>query len=141
MRSLVAVRCLNILPKSSLLARNNSKRQALGAKGGLPCSIACLPDSGCWAGPAQAQQSAAAGPDVKLGIVSFLTGPAAAPFGIPGRNAAEILIEALKVGFEGQSRRGQAMRLSVGAAGLGIVIGQGLLLPHWQGKGTGPTNK
>ena len=48
-----------------------------------------------WAGPAQAQQPAAAGPNVKLGIVSFLTGPAAAPFGIPGRNAAEIVIEAL----------------------------------------------
>jgi len=51
-----------------------------------------------WAGPAQAQQPAAAGPNVKLGIVSFLTGPAAAPFGIPGRNAAEIVIEALNSG-------------------------------------------
>src|SRR5205823_15117759 len=49
-------------------------------------------------GPARAQQPAAAGPDVKVGIVSFLTGPAAAPFGIPGRNAAEILIEALNSG-------------------------------------------
>jgi len=47
-----------------------------------------------WAGPAPA----ATGSDVKLGIVSFLTGPAAAPFGIPGRNAAEIVIEALNSG-------------------------------------------
>jgi branched-chain amino acid transport system substrate-binding protein len=57
--------------------------------------------------PAQAQQPAT----VKLGIVSFLTGPAASPFGIPGRNGAEIVIEALnggkapapfnKVGFGG----------------------------------------
>src|SRR5690348_1340556 len=57
--------------------------------------------------PAQAQQPAS----VKLGIVSFLTGPAASPFGIPGRNGAEIVIEALnggkapapfnKVGFGG----------------------------------------
>ncbi|MGH6715270.1 MAG: ABC transporter substrate-binding protein [Bradyrhizobium sp.] len=48
---------------------------------------------------------------IKLGIVSYLTGPAAAPFGIPGRNGAEILIEELnhgkvpapfnKVGFGG----------------------------------------
>ena len=45
--------------------------------------------------PAQAQQSAGT---VKLGIVSFLTGPAAAPFGIPGRNGAEIVIEALNAG-------------------------------------------
>ncbi|MFZ4807243.1 MAG: ABC transporter substrate-binding protein [Hyphomicrobiaceae bacterium] len=35
---------------------------------------------------------------VKLGVVSFLSGPAAGPFGIPGRNAAEILIEALNAG-------------------------------------------
>jgi Periplasmic binding protein len=35
---------------------------------------------------------------VKVGIVTFLTGPAAAPFGIPGRNAAEILIESLNAG-------------------------------------------
>ncbi len=45
--------------------------------------------------PAQAQQPAA---PVKLGIVSFLTGPAASPFGIPGRNGAEIVIEALNGG-------------------------------------------
>src|SRR5450759_1155454 len=61
---------------------------------------------------AQAQQPAApAAAPVKLGIVSFLTGPAASPFGIPGRNGAEIVIEAFnggkapppfdKVGFGG----------------------------------------
>jgi branched-chain amino acid transport system substrate-binding protein len=49
--------------------------------------------------PAQAQQPAApAAAPVKLGIVSFLTGPAASPFGIPGRNGAEIVIEALNSG-------------------------------------------
>ena len=32
-------------------------------------------------------------PPVKLGIVTFLTGPAAGPFGIPGRNSAEIMLE------------------------------------------------
>ncbi|MBI3433969.1 MAG: ABC transporter substrate-binding protein [Proteobacteria bacterium] len=45
----------------------------------------------------QAQQAAAPAP-VRLGIVSFLTGPAASPFGIPGRNGAEIMIEALNGG-------------------------------------------
>jgi branched-chain amino acid transport system substrate-binding protein len=64
------------------------------------------------AAPAQAQTAPSAG-TVKLGIVSFLTGPAAAPFGIPGRNGAEVLIEAMnagkipapfnKVGFGGSS--------------------------------------
>jgi len=49
--------------------------------------------------PAHAQQPAApAAAPVKLGIVSFLTGPAASPFGIPGRNGAEIVIEALNAG-------------------------------------------
>jgi branched-chain amino acid transport system substrate-binding protein len=48
---------------------------------------------------AHAQQPAApATAPVKLGIVSFLTGPAASPFGIPGRNGAEIVIEALNSG-------------------------------------------
>src|SRR5437764_3047708 len=51
-----------------------------------------------WFGPVQAQQPATAAADVKLGIVSFLTAPAAAPFGIPGRNAAEIVIEELNAG-------------------------------------------
>src|SRR5215467_8328674 len=48
---------------------------------------------------AQAQQPAAPAPSpIKIGIVTFLTGPAAAPFGIPGRNAAEILVEMLNAG-------------------------------------------
>jgi branched-chain amino acid transport system substrate-binding protein len=49
------------------------------------------------AGAAHAQQPAAAEP-IKLGIVSFLSGPAASPFGVPGRNGAEIVIEALNSG-------------------------------------------
>ena len=48
------------------------------------------------ASTAAAQQPAQA--PIKIGIVTFLTGPAAAPFGVPGRNAAEILIEALNAG-------------------------------------------
>ncbi len=36
--------------------------------------------------------------NVKLGIVSFLTGPAAGPFGIPGKNAAEIVIAGINDG-------------------------------------------
>jgi branched-chain amino acid transport system substrate-binding protein len=46
--------------------------------------------------PASAQNQPAG--TIKLGIVSFLTGPAAAPFGIPGRNGAEVLIEAINAG-------------------------------------------
>jgi branched-chain amino acid transport system substrate-binding protein len=42
--------------------------------------------------PAAAQQG------VKLGIVTFLSGPAAGPFGIPARNAAELVTEAINKG-------------------------------------------
>ena len=49
------------------------------------------------AAPAQQAAAPAAAP-IKLGIVSFLSGPAASPFGVPGRNGAEIVIEALNAG-------------------------------------------
>ncbi len=45
------------------------------------------------AGGARAEEA-----PVKLGFVTFMTGPAAAPFGIPDRNAAELLIDALNAG-------------------------------------------
>ena len=44
------------------------------------------------AGPALAQET------LKVGIVTFLTGAAAGPFGIPARNAAELLVEAINQG-------------------------------------------
>ena len=44
--------------------------------------------------PAAAQSA----PAVKLGIVTFLSGPAAGPFGIPSRNAAELITEAINKG-------------------------------------------
>ena len=44
-----------------------------------------------WAGPTRPAE-------VKVGIVTFLSGAAAAPFGIPARNAAEVLIEELNAG-------------------------------------------
>jgi len=40
----------------------------------------------------------AKGNKIKIGVVGFLTGPAAGPFGIPARNAAELLIEAINKG-------------------------------------------
>ncbi|MEQ8655221.1 MAG: ABC transporter substrate-binding protein [Kiloniellales bacterium] len=43
-------------------------------------------------------QPAAAEDTVKLGVVSFLTGAAAGPFGIPGKNAAELVIDAINKG-------------------------------------------
>ena len=46
------------------------------------------------AAPASAQEAAA----VKVGIVTFLSGPAASPFGVPARNSAEVVIEKLNEG-------------------------------------------
>lgn len=40
----------------------------------------------------------AADKEVKVGLVTFLSGGAAGPFGIPARNAAEVVIEAMNAG-------------------------------------------
>ncbi|HEU4367020.1 MAG TPA: ABC transporter substrate-binding protein [Methylomirabilota bacterium] len=41
---------------------------------------------------------AAAQQPIKIGIVTFLSGPAAGPFGVPARNAAELMAETLNAG-------------------------------------------
>jgi branched-chain amino acid transport system substrate-binding protein len=52
-----------------------------------------------FAAPAQAQTpSADASKPFKIGVVTFLSGPAAGPFGIPARNGAEVMAEALNAG-------------------------------------------
>ncbi len=48
--------------------------------------------------PAPAQRVPGAPPSLKIGIVSFLSGAAASPFGIPSKNAAEVLIQAINTG-------------------------------------------
>jgi branched-chain amino acid transport system substrate-binding protein len=50
------------------------------------------------AAAALAPSFAAAQEPIKVGIVTFLSGPAAGPFGVPARNAAEIMIEMLNGG-------------------------------------------
>jgi branched-chain amino acid transport system substrate-binding protein len=45
--------------------------------------------------PAEAEDG---GGTLKVGIVLFLSGPAAGPFGVPARNAAELTIEAINAG-------------------------------------------
>jgi branched-chain amino acid transport system substrate-binding protein len=47
---------------------------------------------------AAAPLSAQDGKTVRIGIVTFLSGPAAGPFGVPARNAAELTVEALNAG-------------------------------------------
>src|SRR5262245_54140216 len=42
--------------------------------------------------PASAQKT------MKVGVVAFLSGAAAGPFGIPGRNGAEVLVDAINAG-------------------------------------------
>lgn len=55
--------------------------------------------SGLMATTANAQAPAPAAPqEVKIGVVTFLSGPAASPFGVPARNAAELLIERFNAG-------------------------------------------
>jgi branched-chain amino acid transport system substrate-binding protein len=47
---------------------------------------------------AAAVAPAAGAQNVKLGIVTFLSGPAAAPFGVPAKNAAEFVVNQLNAG-------------------------------------------
>src|SRR5437016_6655743 len=47
---------------------------------------------------AAAPAAAMAQDSVKIGFVTFLSGPAAAPFGVPAKNAAEFVIEELNAG-------------------------------------------
>jgi len=64
-------------------------RRGIGAALPLGCAILGLAATM----PASAQDR-----PVKIGIVTFLSGAAAGPFGVPARNGAEILIEALNAG-------------------------------------------
>ncbi len=48
--------------------------------------------------PALAQAPAAEPPPFKIGVVTFLSGAAAGPFGVPARNGAEVLAEAINTG-------------------------------------------
>jgi branched-chain amino acid transport system substrate-binding protein len=48
--------------------------------------------------PIGAQEKAAPEKPIKIGIVTFLSGAAAGPFGVPARNGAEVIVEALNTG-------------------------------------------
>ena len=61
--------------------------RALGSVLGLGLAVGLL-------GSAWAQD----GPTLRVGVVTFLSGPAAGPFGVPARNAAELVIESLNAG-------------------------------------------
>jgi len=45
-----------------------------------------------------AQLALAQGKPIRIGVVTFLSGPGAAPFGVPAHNAASLLFEALNAG-------------------------------------------
>src|SRR3954462_13861527 len=55
---------------------------------------------------------------VKIGVVTFLSGPAAAPFGVPAKNAAEFMVEQLNAG----SAPAPYNKQGFGGAPLEIVI-------------------
>ena len=57
-------------------------------------SVLAMLFAGTFAVTAQAQVPA----EVKLGLVTILSGPAASPFGVPARNAAELMLEQFNAG-------------------------------------------
>jgi len=66
-------------------------RAGVAAATGVVVLIGLLAWPSTWAGPTRPAE-------VKVGIVTFLSGAAAAPFGIPARNAAEVLVDELNAG-------------------------------------------
>src|SRR5215207_6666696 len=56
---------------------------------------------------------------VKIGVVTFLSGAAAGPFGVPARNGAEVLVEALNAG--GQVPAPYATK-GIGGAPIEVVL-------------------
>ncbi len=57
--------------------------------------VVALAFAGGWgAGHVQAQDT----PELKIGFVMFLSGAAAGPFGVPARNAAELMVESINKG-------------------------------------------
>jgi branched-chain amino acid transport system substrate-binding protein len=61
-------------------------------------SMRRFPLAAAAAAVAMAVSPLAAAQNVKIGIVTFLSGPAAAPFGVPAKNAAEFVVNQLNEG-------------------------------------------
>ena len=60
----------------------------------IACCVAGLACALLAAGAAQAQERKA----IRIGFVTFLSGPAAGPFGVPAKIAAEAIVESLNAG-------------------------------------------
>lgn len=71
--------------KANALLKNSSSLVAAGAIGLLATTA--------MVGPANAEDKS-----VKVGFVTFLSGGAAGPFGVPARNAAELMIQSINSG-------------------------------------------
>src|SRR2546423_14144390 len=72
------------------------------SNGGTPEEIVVHPMKrlviGSLLAAALAPAAALAQESVKIGFVTFLSGPAAAPFGVPAKNAVEFVVEELNAG-------------------------------------------
>src|SRR6185437_5930334 len=57
-----------------------------------------VPSKTCALVNSMAAATGAVAQNVKIGIVAFISGPAAAPFGVPAKNAADFVIDELNAG-------------------------------------------
>lgn len=71
---------------------NNTKR-VTSARSKVACAVALAVAVAVGSLPAAAQETS-----IKVGFVTFLSGGAAGPFGIPARNAAELIVESINAG-------------------------------------------
>ncbi|MCZ6553719.1 MAG: ABC transporter substrate-binding protein [SAR324 cluster bacterium] len=85
-----------LVPARSATRRRLAKPFGLpfGLTIGLALAAAAVAGFGLSADHAQAQQKS----EIKIGIVSFLSGPAAGPFGIPARDGSQLVIDGINGG-------------------------------------------
>src|SRR5262245_59941856 len=77
-----------------------------------------LPTAALLAGLAAGAAPLAAQQPVRVGVVTFISGPAAGPFGVPARNGAELTTEMLNAGkvptpYEGKGFGGSPIELVI----------------------------
>ena len=70
-----------------MVGTSSMRRLIAGCVAGFACALLA-------AGAAQAQERKA----IRIGFVTFLSGPAAGPFGVPAKIAAEAIVESLNAG-------------------------------------------
>src|SRR6516164_8338563 len=78
--------------RRQFITGRTNRRAFIAALGGAAVSPLVARAQGGPPGPMQTEKP------ISIAVVTFVSGRAAGPFGLPGRNAAELLVEAINMG-------------------------------------------